>query len=84
MQRMRENKKLLMEKRDMTQTVRLDREAFRRGVEDAMTLAPLRDAVRSASSVFSSKRGEGAVSKEKRDIPGTKEMSVDDGKSSRR
>lgn len=33
-------------------TIRLDRNAFRRGVEDVMTLAPLRDVVRTASGVF--------------------------------
>jgi hypothetical protein len=32
----------------MSDAVRIDREAFRRGVEDIMTLAPLRDAVANA------------------------------------
>jgi hypothetical protein len=47
---MRKNQKLRME-RQMS-TVRLDRDAFKRGVEDVMTLAPLRDAVRSATGAF--------------------------------
>lgn len=33
-------------------SVRLDRDAFKRGVEDVMSFAPLRDAVRSAAGVF--------------------------------
>ena len=31
-------------------TVRLNRDAFRRGVEDVMTFAPLRDAVKNLTS----------------------------------
>ncbi len=37
----------------MSNAVRIDRKAFQRGVEDIMTLAPLRDAV---SGVFSLKK----------------------------
>ena len=40
----------------MSEAVRIDRDAFRRGVEDVMTLAPLREAVRSAATGVFSKR----------------------------
>jgi hypothetical protein len=50
MQRMKKNKKFTMERR--MSSVRLDRDAFKRGVEDVMSFAPLRDAVRSAAGVF--------------------------------
>jgi hypothetical protein len=51
---MKENKKSVLEKNKMS-TVRLDRDAFRRGVDDVLTLAPLRDAVRVAAGAFATK-----------------------------
>ena len=44
----------------VTTSVRFSQKDFRRGVDDAMTLAPLRDAVRSlAGSVMKSTKGSG-------------------------
>lgn len=36
----------------MASTLKIDRDAFRRGVEDVMTLAPLREAVKHAGGVL--------------------------------
>jgi hypothetical protein len=42
----------------MSKTVKFDEAAFRRGVNDALSLRPLRDAVRSAANSLGKGRGE--------------------------
>lgn len=65
-------------------SVRLDRDAFKRGVEDVMTLAPLRDAVRTAAGVFM-QRGEASDSRPMKTTASEKrDVKANDGKSSRR
>lgn len=65
----------------MSNTVRIDRDAFKRGVEDVMTLAPLRDAVRTASGIFLNRQ-------ERDDAKGTslqtRDPRRDDGKYTKR
>ncbi len=68
----------------MTQSVRIDRNAFRRGVEDVMTFAPLRDAVRTASGVFLHRSEKTGNTTGKNAPIVCKDDAGNDGKSSRR
>lgn len=61
-------------------TIRLDRNAFRRGVNEVMTLAPLRDAVRTASSVFVSGGVDKHVRKDQNENSAVRELRKNDGK----
>lgn len=68
----------------MTQSVRIDRNAFRRGVEDVMTFAPLRDAVKTASGVFLHRSGKSDKNTGKDAPIVCKDHTGNDGKSSRK
>jgi hypothetical protein len=72
---MKKNKKSMMETTQMSNAVRIDRDAFKRGVEDVMTLAPLRDAVRSAAHSVLSKNSNAGRTKE---TTGSSEKRSDD------
>lgn len=64
-------------------TIRLDRNAFRRGVNEVMTFAPLRDAVRSASdALFTSDSLEKRFSKaqQQQQKNAVRELRKNDGK----
>ncbi len=63
-------------------TIRLDRNAFRRGVNEVMTFAPLRDAVRSASdALFTSDSLEERFSKaQQQQKNAVRELRKNDGK----
>ncbi len=67
----------------MTQTVRIDRDAFRRGVEDVMTFAPLREAVRTAGGVFVNRREKDQARRNKSSVPETRDTKANDGNSPR-
>jgi SpoU rRNA methylase family enzyme len=64
MQGRTKNKKVHDGDRAMSYTVRIDRDAFKRGVRDVMTFAPLRDAVKIA--------GESLVGGDKKSTQGDK------------
>ncbi|MCY1664594.1 hypothetical protein [Rhizobium sp. SL86] len=81
MQRMKKNKKSMQEANVMAQSVRIDRDAFRRGVNDVMTFAPLRDAVRNATDLFGGMRHQNTERAERDDTKTGKNVKEHDGKS---
>lgn len=66
----------------MAQSVRIDRDAFKRGVNDVMTFAPLREAMRSATGFFGGVREHGSDKRNDAQNETGKNIKTHDGRSS--